>query len=65
VLTVRLLTDYAEQGVDEGLEVLHLRLQFVHSLLHVNALLALVHRASHLEELPPPIPQSQNSLLKD
>ena len=49
MLTVRFLTDHAQQGVHEGLEVLHLRLQFCHFSFHVCALLALVHRASHLE----------------
>ena len=51
MLAIGFLTDHAQQGVDEGLQVLHLRLQFVHSSFHVNALLALVHRASHLGEV--------------
>ena len=51
MLAIGFLTDHAQQGVDEGFQVLHLRLQFVHSFFHVNALLALVHRASHLGEV--------------
>ena len=49
MLPVRFLADHAQQGVHEGLEVLHLRLQFSHPSFHFHALLSLAHRASHLE----------------